>query len=161
MNIYDLNNLLQEVESELIDPETGEISLEAEEKLADIFREKQAKICDYGAWIKNLNAEAEAIKAEEDRLKSRRLRIKKKIDSISYLITSNVELDFKAKDSRVEMSIRRSESVDLVNPDSLPEKYTNKKVNIYPDKIAIKKAIKSGEKVPGAKIKVNHSLSVK
>ena len=54
---------------------------------------------------------------------------------------------------------KKSESVEIINLDVIPADYT--RVEIKADKVAIKKAIKSGEVVEGAEIKVNQNFYIK
>ena len=57
--------------------------------------------------------------------------------------------------------LRKSESVDIINPVKIPAQYLNTVVEYKPDKIKIKEAIKSGIEIEGAEIVTNNNLNIK
>ena len=63
-----------------VDMETGEI-LDSE-KLDALQMEREAKLEGVALWVKDLKAEAEAVKAEADKLNARKKALDNKIDSI-------------------------------------------------------------------------------
>ena len=63
-----------------VDLETGEI-LDGE-KLTALHMEREAKLEGVALWVKDLKAEAEAVKAEADKLNARKKALDNKIDSI-------------------------------------------------------------------------------
>ena len=54
-------------------------------------------------------------------------------------------------------------TTDVFDINLLPNEFKREKVDvkINPDKNSIKKAIKSGIEVPGARLKINHNLRIK
>ena len=60
MNLYDIDNAILSC----VDMETGEI-IDAE-KLDELKMEKERKIRNIACWVKELNAEAEALKKQKD-----------------------------------------------------------------------------------------------
>jgi len=86
--------------------------------------EKETKLLNIACWIKGLNAEAEAIKAEEQNLAKRRKVLENKSESLKGLIKQYYSnKDEKLSDSRAVLSYRRSEKVVVDNEDKLPEEY--------------------------------------
>jgi ssDNA-binding Zn-finger/Zn-ribbon topoisomerase 1 len=74
MNLYEIAAAI----TALVDPETGELlDFDAFDALN---LERERKIENIGCWIKDLSAEAAAIKAEEDALKKRREALESKRD---------------------------------------------------------------------------------
>ena len=63
-----------------VDEETGEI-LDTE-KLDALQMEREAKLEGVALWIKDLRAEAEAVKAEADKLTARKKALENKIDGL-------------------------------------------------------------------------------
>jgi len=59
------------------------------------------------------------------------------------------------------LSVRRSESVEIISEEQLADEYKVTKVTTAPDKIRIKEAIRSGKDVEGAVIRENYSLQIK
>lgn len=143
----------------------------AEENEGDItdfvheFEEIRAEFKDkaenYWRMIKNLTAEADALKAEKQRLEKKQKAKENAVqflkdrlaDSMRFMGEDNVKTIFGS------LSFRRSESVDIVSEELLPEEYF--KVVKTPVKTAISDAIKQGKEVPGAVIKENYSLQVR
>ena len=88
MNLYEIDNAILEC----VDMETGEIV--DTEKLAALQMERDQKIENIGCWIKNLNADAKALKEEKDNLAARQKAVENKAASLKeYLsIDSDVGL---------------------------------------------------------------------
>jgi len=86
--------------------------------------EKEQKLLSIACWIKNLNSDAAAIKAEEDSLRKRRQAIENKAESLEKLIKLHYSKDEdKLQNSRAVLSYRRSEKVVIDNDEKLPIKY--------------------------------------
>jgi len=74
---------------ECVDPETGEV--EDIELLNELLMERDEKIENVACWIKNLNAEAEALKEERDKL-TERLRVKEqKAESLKHWLAYHLD----------------------------------------------------------------------
>lgn len=67
----------------------------------------------------------------------------------------------KQKTPLFTVSYKKSDAVEITDLSAVPEIYINVKTERNPDKMAIKKAIKSGEKVPGAELKINMNIQIK
>ena len=61
----------------------------------------------------------------------------------------------------MKIVVRKSESVEFDDSGPIPERFIIVKTSESIDKVAIKAAIKAGEGVPGAFIKVNQNLQIK
>lgn len=59
------------------------------------------------------------------------------------------------------ISFRASESVEIDNINLIPKEYLTEKVEIKPDKTAIKKAIQSGIEIQGAYIEKHKNINIK
>lgn len=59
------------------------------------------------------------------------------------------------------ISFRPSESVEIDNINLIPKEYLTEKVEIKPDKTAIKKAIQSGIEIQGAHIEKHKNINIK
>ena len=68
---------------------------------------------------------------------------------------------FKMETPRMKLSYRKSDSVDVYDIDSLPKEYIKEKVEVSADKTALKKDIKNGKEINGAKIVTNLNMQVK
>ena len=58
-------------------------------------------------------------------------------------------------------SLRKSESTDIENIEQISQEFITVKQTFVPDKTAIKKAIKEGREVAGAKVVTNYNLQIK
>ena len=141
-----------------VDTETGEvIDIEALEALE---MERDAKIENIGIWIKELTANAEAIKVEKLKLAEREKSARNKAESLKGFLT--VYLDGKKfETARVAIKFRNVESVSVPDVAMLPAEYIRTKITNEADKTAIKNAIKAGEVVAGAELVKKQSISIK
>lgn len=153
---------LYEIEAEItdcIDQETGEvIDLD---RLNALEMERDKKISNVACWIKDLKAEAEAIKAEKQALDKRQKAAENKAESLKEWLSGILQGE-KFKDSRCSISYRRSERVnfsDSFNFDTLPD--SMKKVTIEPKKTEIKEFLKAGGEIEGVRIEENTSMTIK
>ena len=60
-----------------------------------------------------------------------------------------------------ELTSRKSESVQIQDPDAIPEGLQRQKITVEPDKTAIKLAINAGETVPGAELVVSRAWTIR
>ena len=67
----------------------------------------------------------------------------------------------KIKSETLQLSFRKSESVEVFDESLVDEKFKKVKTEISLDKTAIKNAIKNGEDVQGAKIVEKNNLQIK
>ena len=155
MNLYELQINIDA----LVDQETGEIiDIDA---LNALEMERDKKISNVACWIKDLKAEAEAIKAEEQNLNHRRKVCENKMESLKTYLATFLNGE-KFKDSRCSISYRRSEKVTFAEDfmiDSLPDEM--KKVTVEPRKTEIKEFLKGGGEIEGVHIEENTSMTIK
>lgn len=145
--------------------ELKEVTIEDLKAIEELNQERQTKLENIALFIKNLDAEADAIKAEEESLKARRERIQRKADGLRNLMMYSLMAngDTESSSPRYHAKIRETEATDILNEDLIPEEFMKVKIPDpvrNPDKVAIKKAIKAGQEVPGAVLKVNRKLNI-
>ena len=160
-SLYEINAKLATYEMEF-DPDTGEWLNENE--LDALKMERDEKIENICLWVKNLRAEASAIKAEEKALADRRKAKENKADRLEQYVASN--LDGKPfETSKVKVTFRKSESVNILNEEAIPDRFLNIEVVRKPQKAEIKKYLKSlegsGEEVPWATIEKKNNIGIK
>ena len=153
MNLYEINAEIVAC----VDEETGEIIDTAKlDQLRMAFGEKVEGIALY---IKNLAAEAVAIKAEKEKLGERQRICENKVASLKNYLQANL-CGEKFKTARVLISYRKSESVvvdDLSKVDKSYLKYSEP----VADRTAIKKAIKAGAVIEGAHLQQNQNIQIR
>ena len=177
MTLYEIDERLKNLENFGVDTETGEV-VETKEDFEQAYNEIQmdlnVKIENTLCFIKNLQAEADAIKAEEQKLAKRRksrenlaARLTEHMDNYAkaQCLTEDGELDneklhdFTFESPRAKMSFRKSESLALEDIDFLPKEYI---VTTYAaDKKTIKKDLKAGKTIAGASIQENYLIQIK
>lgn len=150
---------LYEIDQEImncIDSETGEI-LDFE-KLSELQIERETKLENVALWIKNLNAEAAAYKAEKDAFAEREKAAKAKAEKLSEWLMMALNGE-KLTSNRVAISFRKSEAVEVEDETVVPDYCFKIKKEI--SKSAIKALLKAGEKIPGCRIVQNLNLQIK
>lgn len=164
MNIT-LYQAAQEVREllEQIDPETGELPEGFEQARAIVATKAQA----VAAFILENNAQADMVEAHAKALLDRVKTARKRTDWLKEYLRSHMAaagvLSIKADDGTfsAKLEIGRDESVEIYEPESIPEDYMREVVKVEPDKTLIKKAIKDKFTVPGARIVAKDRLTIK
>lgn len=155
MNLYEIDNEILDC----LDVETGEII--DPERLSELQIARDEKIEGVALWIKNLNAEIAAYKAEKDTFAEREKKAKDKVESLKKWISEALNGN-KYISNKVAVTFRNSESVEITDVESIPKDYMRTKTTVEPDKIAIKDAIKNSNlTIPGAEIVVKQNIQIK
>ena len=158
MTIYDIDIKLQE----LIDKETGEI-LDFEQ-FEELQMARDKKIENMALWIKDLNAEAKAIKEEEKALAERRKSAENKSERLKDYIARMLNGEI-FKSPRASISYRKTTAVEIEEGFTEWAKKNNDSLLIYkepePSKTAIKEYIQSGGELQYAKLIERNSIQIK
>ena len=140
-----------------IDPETGEIA--DFEKFDELSMEREAKLENVALWIKNLKAEAEALKAVKQAFADRQKAAENKAESLKrYLEHALAGEAFKT--TKVVVSFRKTTSVEVDNVYDLPNWYI-RPGEPQADKVALKKDLAAGKEIEGAHLVEGLSVSIK
>ena len=153
MEIYKINQAILDC----IDAETGEI-IDAEQ-LDELQMERDEKIENVACWIKDLKAEAEALKAEKMAFAERQRVAENKMESLKKWLAYALNGE-KFKTVRASVSFRTTDKVEIDDIYNLDENYLRYK-EPEADKEAIKKAIKAGQTVAGATLVKSTSVIIK
>lgn len=163
MKLFDIDEKLAACvkldESRVVDTESGEIiDLEA---IAALEMERDKKIENLGCWYKNLLADAEALKVQKNAFAEREKAAKAKAESLRGFLGRYLN-GKKFETAKVAMSFRKSEAVefDAKCIGDVPEEFLKFK-DPELDKVAVKKAIKAGETVPGCELVARQNLQIK
>lgn len=154
--LYELDEAIRNFELE-IDEETGEV-LNAED-LDNLEMERETKIESVGLWVKNLEAEKEAVKAEKDNFAQREKVLGNKIERLKGWLSYALQGE-KFSTPRLVVSYRKSESVNITNEGAIDDKYCDISVVRKPNKTALKKALKDGEKIVGAELVTKSNIQI-
>ena len=158
MTIYEIDKAIMEC----VDLETGEII--DTEQLDKLQMDREKKLENIACWIKDLKAEAEAIKAEKMALAKRQQVAENKAESLKNWLAYALDGQ-KFSTAKCAVSFRNTESVEIT-PEGLEalmkehdELLTYKAPE--PNKTAIKQAIKDGLNVAGVQLVQNVSTIIK
>lgn len=154
---YEMRKALDDI---VVDEETGEI-VDAG-RLHDVEGEAASKIEATCLYLREDDADLDALKAEIDRLKARYESGKKRHDYLKRLTLEALHaVGGKVKTLEVTASIRHTKAVVVDEGTTLPEAYTTVKTTISPNKAAIKAALEAGAAIEGCRIVENESLSIR
>lgn len=159
-NLYEISERYKNIQDLIGNEEiTEEILKNAAEDVEDELQEKLlniAKLC------KNIKGNKAMIKEEEKRLEKKETILDNRLKSLENYIKlclNNARLN-KMDLGIFKISIRKSESTEITNLSLIPEEFLNFK-KPEAKKTEIKKAIKEGREIQGAKIVENESLVIK
>lgn len=154
-----MSRALYEIDQDIlncVDPETGEVDAE---KIDSLMGERNDKLEGVALWVKNLTAEADALKAEEKALAERRKAKENKVESLKrWLYTALNGEHFET--AKCDVKFRNSQKVIVTDYTKIPDDYLRFK-EPEPDKSAIKKAIKDGIEIGGVELIDSISMSIK
>ena len=157
-----LYNIIEEQKFTLQEIELmeGELTPELEEQLTINAHQLEAKSIAYLELIKTKDAYNVMLKEEIKRLQA----MVKRNDNLTTRLKDNLLIavktfgDFEVGFNR--FSTRKSETVEVEDVNQLPQEYKTIKVTEAADKIAIKKALKSGEEIKGCYIQEHQNLKI-
>jgi hypothetical protein len=153
-----LELLLDQIHS-IAEENEGEIPDDYAEKLDKIYLDKKNKVIDIAKYIKTLKAKSEAIKNEMDILHARYKTYNNYADNLKKYLKMNIPTGSKYEDSAVKLSWRKSESVQVLDINVIPDKYLETKT--YAHLLDIKRDIKDGNNIPGVMLMQNNNLVIR
>lgn len=165
MKLYELTRQKQDLLNAIADMDHEDLELsDAVGDTLDALNEAiEAKAEDVASFIFSLQADSAALKQEEQRLAERRRLNDAKIERMkTYLhdMLDDAQID-KVKGTLFTIGFRKSQAVNVLDLDTLPEALKRTKTIVEADKTAIKQALKQGLDVPGAVLVDNRNLSIR
>ena len=143
---------------ECCDFETGEI-IDAD-ALEALQMERERKLEGIACWIKNLQSDALAYKAEKDAFAARQKAAEKKAESLKKYLSDALQGQ-KFTSAKCAVSFRKSEKVDIPDEYLVPLEFLEEEVTYKPNKTAIKEAIKAGREVCGCQLVESLNINIK
>ena len=147
-----LSNMKAMLESEEIDAETYEDTMEA------LTGELTDKVVNVGLHIKNLRADAEALKTAKAEMDKRLKSVQSNIDFYEGYLFKHMQANHidKAGNEFIALSVKKMPDLVQINSaESIPDTYLSEAKPApprAPDKKAILGALKKGELVDGAEL---------
>ena len=164
MNIYEIDNEIRLLVEDMMNTvdENGEVVVDTT-RLDELQQEREQKLENIACYIKNLEAEAKAIKEEEANLNKRREADEKKVGYLKKLLTDSIigAGDDKFKTVKCNVWFKPSDAVVIPDKDLLDPAYMKKKETYDPDKERIKEALEAGQEVRGAFLEHRNNIQVK
>lgn len=158
MKLYEIDNAILDC----IDLETGEVI--DTERLDALNMERDAKIENVVCWIKDLKAEAEAIKVEKQKLAERQKVAENKAESLKKWVAYALGGQ-KFSTAKCSVSFRNTESVEVTEEGLEALMKEHDELLTYkapePNKTAIKQALKDGLTVAGVELVRNTNVIIK
>ena len=151
---------LYEIDAEImgcIDEETGEIF--DIDRFNQLAFEREAKIENICLWIKNLKAEAEALKAEKEVFAVRQKAAEKKIDSLKKYMEMCLE-GTPFETPKVKVTFRKSEAIEIMEGAEIPDEFLRFKEPEV-NKTELKAALKKGLCIAGVSIVEKNNIQIK
>ena len=153
MRLYEIN---AEIDN-CIDYETGEI-LDIE-KFQELQIEKEHKLEAIALVYKNAIAESKMVSDEIKTLKARKEKCDNLANKMKEMLYNELQGE-KFMTSKVEIAFKKSTITEIIDLAGIPERYIKTKIERTADKTAIKNAIKSGEKIKGARLIEKNNIQI-
>jgi hypothetical protein len=143
--------------------EEGETTPELENALVILQSELQEKAINYAYVVKSFEDDVTAINEEIKRLTAIKTAKVNAMERMKQAVTNAMLINRieKVSSPTLNLSLRRSESIEVDSLDQLPEYFKTVKTTVTADKTRIKKAIKDGQAMEGARIVENFNLQIK
>lgn len=113
-------------------------------------------------YIRNLSAEADALKAEEAALYKKRRAVESKAERLKAYLAAQMTLcglkELKAGLFRLRLQPTMP-AISIVDESVVPEKFHRVKIEI--DRLAIRDALKASEEVPGIEVQRGETLVIR
>lgn len=146
-----------------IDEETGEVESEFDAALKAIDGAIEQKVEGCAKVLKHLDADMEALRAEEVRLAKRRKTVEANKEKLRGYVRENMALAQRNNIKTLLFTIYLSaakEKVVIDDEDAVPDAYRGEAKRPPPSKTAIMQAHDRGEVVPGAHVEMGDPVLV-
>lgn len=153
MNLFEIDAMI----TDCVDLETGEII--DMEMLQALQMEREQKIENVVLWIKNLKAEAEALKAQKDAFAARQKAAENKMESLKRYVVDALGGE-SMKRTKFAVSFRKVMGTDITNEAAIPDEFLIRQPPKV-DRASILAALKHGAIIPGVEIKESWAMTLK
>lgn len=157
-NLFNIDADMFQLQQE-INENGGELTEEQHEKLIITEEERNVKCEGYVYVAKSCDNKADFIEEEAKRLLSIAKNYRNTAKVLRQILLDSIVNIGPVKTDKMSISYRKYKSVDIIDETAIPADFLRLKYE--PMKTEIKKAIESGEEIPGAVIKETNGLLVK
>lgn len=162
--LYELTAQYEQAFTDMVDAETGEVNEQAIALLDALQGDVKDKGLAVAAYIRNHDADVDALKAEEHRLAARRKQLESRMAWLREYLLDNMTRCGISEVKSPYFTIKTKKcppAVKVFDEAQLPNKYIRVKELISVDKVLIKKDITDGIVVPGAMMEQNTTIVIK
>lgn len=163
MKLYEINAEYRDILND-IDNEDEQVRTNALAKLESNALAVKEKIIAVASFIKNMEAEHDAIKEAKTQMAEREKRFKKKIDDLESYLQANMEMRGISHISCPYFDIKlvkNPPSVNVEDEDKLDQEYIRTITEHKIDKAKLKEHLLAGVIIEGASLKQGTSLRIK
>lgn len=164
MKLYQIADQYESILNEAINPETGEINETALMKLDDIKDDVKEKGIAVASFIKNMEAERNAIEAARKIMAEREARLDREMSWLDGYLKGNMERCGISEISSPYFVVKLKKcpvSVNVMDEDAIPDEYKKVKTTTSIDKAMVKEGILAGIVIPGVELKQNVRLEIR
>lgn len=150
--ILDAKEFIEKIEGEETD---------VEEYSAALAIQEENKVNAAVGYLRDVELKAEMVDTEINRLKELKTFYKNRAERVKKSVAWAMQSHdiTKIETNMCRLSFRKSESVETT--DELPDEYVKETVTVKADKVKIKRALKDGIKIEGAKLIETNNLQIK
>lgn len=163
LSLYHMTADYREALASLADSEIDAQTLA--DTIEGLTGELTVKAANVAAFAMNLEAEADAAKAAEDRISKHRKGLEAKAKQLREYLLRNMTAagisEIAALDNSFRVRVMQGREACVIDDDgALPTEFIRTKVVSEPNKVAITEAIKGGADVPGARLERKPTLKI-
>jgi len=164
MRLFEIANEYQALLEQTYDPETGEILPQMLDKLGELSATMEDKAVAVASYIKNLDAEREAIAQAKKNMAERESRLDRRADYLTQYLQSNMERCgiTEIKSPLFVIKLKKCPvSTDIIDENIIPDDYKKTKEVVSIDRMKLKEEMLAGVIIPGAGLKTNYRLEIR
>ena len=122
----------------------------------------EEKLESYCKVIRQLESDAEALKAEKAKIADKQKSVENSIDRMKTAISVFLKAKGVQKENAgiFKVALSTSKAVEITDPSAIPEEYI-KPAKVEFDKSALRKVLLTGAVIAGAELKVNEGVQIK
>lgn len=162
MNLWEIAEEIERTFAQAVDPETGEINEEYMKQLDELEMQRDQKVENIACFIKNLRADAAALKAEKDALQKRQKAAEAKAESLTRYLSSFLA-GAKFSSPKASVTWRKTTRVEMdpgVSVYDIDTQYIRLKEPEL-DKTKAAAALKAGETIEGLHLEESQSMTIR
>lgn len=165
LRCYELPELFRAALDRAVDPDTGELTEAGIAEIHALTAAAQSSAADLACYIRELELEADAVKATAAAAAERASRLTARASKWRGYLLETLEMAGidRVKDPRITVAIQKNPpSVHIADDAIIPPEYCREiPARIEPDKTALKTILKLGAVIPGVELVATARLAIK